>query len=193
MDRSTTASRTVRNRHPETNNDQQATITVVKEVINNNGGSAGPNDFGLTLDGTGTTSGTPVDVDPGDHTAAEAGLAGYTFTGFSGDCDSNGDITIALGESKTCTLTNNDQAATLVVIKHVINDNGGTAVAADFTLDSGGTNDSPDDFARDELGTTVSLDAGSYGVTETGPPGLPGPTRLTAPARSPSARPRPAR
>jgi hypothetical protein len=154
-----------------TNNDDQATITVIKEVINDNGGLAGPNDFGLMLDGSGTTSGTPVDVDPGTHTAAEAGLAGYTFTGFSGDCDTNGDITIALGQSLTCTLTNNDQAATLVVIKHVINDNGGTAVASDFTLDSGGTNDSPDDFAGDELGTTVSLDAGSYGVTETGPPG----------------------
>jgi hypothetical protein len=51
--------------HPETNKDQQATITVVKEVINNNRGSAGPNDFGLTLAGTGTTSGTPVQRYPG--------------------------------------------------------------------------------------------------------------------------------
>ena len=33
------------------------------------------------------------------------------------------------GETKTCTVTNDDQAAKLTVIKHVINDNGGTAVA----------------------------------------------------------------
>ena len=34
---------------------------------------------------------------------------------------------IANGETKTCTVTNNDIAAKLNVIKHVINDNGGTA------------------------------------------------------------------
>jgi hypothetical protein len=54
----------------------------------------------------------------------------------------------------------------------VINDDGGTAVAGDFTLDSGGTNDSPDNFAGQEApGTTVTLDAGSYDVSETGPSG----------------------
>ncbi len=37
--------------------------------------------------------------------------------------------TIANGQTKTCTVTNDDQAATLTVIKHVINDNGGTARA----------------------------------------------------------------
>src|SRR5439155_26490308 len=69
------------------------------------------------------------------------------------------------------TVTNDDQPAHLIVIKHVVNDNGGSATAADFTLDSGGTNDSPEDFAGSESGTTVTLDAGGYGVTETGPSG----------------------
>ena len=41
---------------------------------------------------------------------------------------------IAIGETKTCTVTNNDIAPKLIVIKHVINDNGGTAVAGDFTI-----------------------------------------------------------
>jgi hypothetical protein len=60
----------------------------------------------------------------------------------------------------------------LIVTKHVINDNGGTAVASNFTLDSGGANDSPDNFAgAGSPGTTVTLDAGSYNVTETGPSG----------------------
>ena len=42
---------------------------------------------------------------------------------------------------KTCTLTNNDVAAKLIVIKHVINDNGGTALASAFsmTVDDPGT------------------------------------------------------
>jgi Ca2+-binding RTX toxin-like protein len=62
--------------------------------------------------------------------------------------------------------------ATLKVIKHVVNDSGGTAVASNFILDSGGTNDSPDNFPGQEApGTDVTLDPGTYNVTETGPPG----------------------
>ena len=61
----------------------------------------------------------------------------------------------------------------LIVIKHVINDNGGTASAGDFTLDRRRhRRHHPDDFAGAEApGTTVTLDAGSYNVTETGPSG----------------------
>jgi len=91
-----------------TNNDQQAYITVIKVVINDNGGSALPDDFLLTLAGTGTTNGTAVPVNPGTYKAGETLLSGYTFIGFSGDCDSEGNTTVALGESKTCTLTNDD-------------------------------------------------------------------------------------
>jgi len=116
-----------------TNDDQQAYITVVKVVTNDNGGSAQPNDFKLTLAGQSVSSGVQVPVNPGTYTAAETQVAGYSFDGFSGDCDSNGDTTVALGESKACTLTNNDQAAHLIVIKHVVNDNGGTKAAGDFT------------------------------------------------------------
>ena len=36
--------------------------------------------------------------------------------------------------TKTCTITNDDNSPRLIVIKHVINDNGGTAVAGDFTM-----------------------------------------------------------
>jgi hypothetical protein len=49
-----------------------------------------------------------VPVDPGKHTADETLLAGYTFEGFGGDCDSNGNVTVSAGDGKTCTLTNND-------------------------------------------------------------------------------------
>src|SRR6185437_5975469 len=89
-----------------------------------------------------------------------------------GDCAADGTITLAAGDDKTCTITNDDKAAKLIVIKHVINDNGGTAKGSDFTLDSGGANDSPDNFAGAESpGTEVTLDAGSYNVTESGPTG----------------------
>jgi hypothetical protein len=73
----------------------------------------------------------------------------------------------------TCTVTNNDIAPTLTVIKHVVNDNGGTALASAFALDSGGANDSPDDFPGAESpGTVVTLNANAaYSVSESGPAG----------------------
>jgi uncharacterized protein involved in tellurium resistance len=151
-----------------TNNDQQATITVVKFVNNDHGGTAAPDDFKLTLDGNATTSGTAIDVNPGTYTAGETLLDGYTFDGFSGDCDTDGKTTVALGEHKTCTLTNSDNGATLIVIKHVINDNGGTKTAGDFTMNVTATNPSDDSFPGAESpGTSISLSAGSYSVDET--------------------------
>jgi hypothetical protein len=94
----------------------------------------------------------------------------WSCTGTGGTFVSPDKITVALGGSVTCTITNNDISPQLIVIKHVINDNGGTAVAADFTIDSGGINDTPDDFAGAESpGTTVTLDAGAYNVSESGP------------------------
>jgi uncharacterized repeat protein (TIGR01451 family) len=157
-----------------TNNDQAATLTVIKHVINDNGGTNVAGDFTMSVTGNspspasfpGAEAGTTVVLNAGNYNVTELGPGGYSAS-FSTDCFG----TIANGETKTCTITNNDQAAQLIVIKHVINDNGGTATAADFTLDSGGTNDSPDNFAGDEAGTTVTLDAGTYGVTETGPTG----------------------
>jgi hypothetical protein len=146
-----------------TNTAQQAYVIVNKVVINDNGGSAAPDDFKLTLDGKATTSGTKVAVNPGTHTAAETQLAGYTFTGFSGDCDTNGNVTVALGETKTCTLTNDDQAAYVTVIKKVINDNGGSAAPDDFklTLDGKATTS----------GTKVAVNPGAHTAAETQLPG----------------------
>jgi hypothetical protein len=57
------------------------------------------------------------------------------------------------------------------VIKHVVNDNGGTATAADFTMTVTGNSPSPATFPGDESGTTVTLNPGTYSVTETGPAG----------------------
>jgi hypothetical protein len=55
----------------------------------------------------------------------------------------------------------------LTVIKHVINDNGRTAVASDFTLNVTATNPDPATFPGAESpGTKVYLDPGTYAVTE---------------------------
>ena len=79
---------------------------------------------------------------------------------------------IALGESKTCTITNDDKAASLTVVKHVINDNGGTKVAGDFPITVTGNGPSPANFPGEEdPGTSVGIGPGAYDVTEVEDPG----------------------
>jgi hypothetical protein len=112
-----------------------------------------------------------TNVTPGSHMVSETAGAGTSLADYDsvtgGACASDGSITLTAGQTATCTITNTRKAV-LTVIKHVINDNGGTATAANFTLDSGGTNDSPAIFPGAESpGTSVTLDAGAYAVTET--------------------------
>ncbi len=59
------------------------------------------------------------------------------------------------------------------MIKHVINDDGGTAVAGDFTMAVSAGSASPASFAGEESpGTAVAIDANDpYAVTESGPAG----------------------
>jgi hypothetical protein len=54
----------------------------------------------------------------------------------------------------------------LIVIKHVVNENGGNANASDFTIHVTGNHQSPDTFPGSETGTDVTLGVGSYQVTE---------------------------
>ena len=83
--------------------------------------------------------------------------------------------------------------------KTVINDNGGTALASDFSITVAGTAvaGGTTSFPGSAAGTTISLDAGTYTVSETGPSGytdqptrrLLGPfvqRRQRLPARSPT-------
>ncbi len=122
-----------------TNDDIAPTITLIKEVINDNGGSASANDFGLSVGGNPVNSGDTVAVKANSAISlTEAGLAGYAFVGISGDtkCPAalDGTITLDEGEDITCTITNDDIVPTLTVVKEVVNDNGGTALVSDFTL-----------------------------------------------------------
>lgn len=137
------------------NDDQQAYLTLTKIVTNDNGGNAAPDDFDLTLDDSAVLSGVTVPINPGVYTAGETLLSGYSFTGFSGNCDEHGDITIALGESKTCTITNDDIAPTITLIKDVV---GGSASVDSFGLTIGGAPvDSGETLAVD-ANTPVALD-----------------------------------
>ena len=153
-------------------------LIVIKHVIDDNGGTKSASDFTMHINGVTATGGntfpgqespgTNKEVTAGSYTVTEDSVAGYTMS-TSGACSG----TIADGETKTCTITNNDQAAHLIVIKHVVNANGGKAKASNFFMKINGiavqgANPFP---GAESPGTNKTVSAGSYTVTETGPAG----------------------
>src|SRR5436309_2254448 len=115
----------------------------------------------------GSETGVSRVISPGTYSVAEsAGSSGY-MASLSADCSG----TIAASEQKTCTITNDDQPAHLTVIKHVVNDNGGTKNAPDFTIVVTGGAASPASFPGSESGTAVTLNAGGYSADEAPPAG----------------------
>jgi len=99
-----------------TNNDLSANITLIKSVINDNGGTATANSaWGLRIDGNIVPNNTSVAVSANTpHTINEDGRAGYAFQSITGNakCPAvlGGTATLDEGESITCTITNNDTA-----------------------------------------------------------------------------------
>jgi len=162
-------------------NKHKPTLLLTKVVHNNFSGNAQPGDFNFHVSGTQVLdlngnainsndilkSGTTVMMDGGaSFTATEDSSYGYEKESENG-CTG----TLNFNETKTCTITNKDVQPKLTVIKHVINNSGGTALASNFTMLVGGTNVSSSSFGGNEGGTTVTLSQGSFNVTESGPPG----------------------
>ncbi|MDP3954237.1 MAG: hypothetical protein Q8Q06_02370 [bacterium] len=148
---------------------QQATLTLLKDVVNDNGGTALDTAWTLSANGPTPVSGVEGDVavtdalvDAGEYTLSESsGPSGYTASSYS--CVVNGEnpvvgnsLTLAPEDVAVCTITNDDDAPSLTLVKEVVNDNGGTAVAGDWTLTATGYD-------------SVSPDAGTYDLSESGP------------------------
>ena len=110
-------------------------LTVTKIVTNNSGGTKVISDFPLFIDGSSVTSGVASTTTAALHTVSETTDSGYTSV-IGGDCAANGTITLAAGDVKTCTITNDDilATATINVVKTVVNDSGRNKVVADFSL-----------------------------------------------------------
>lgn len=149
-----------------------ATLRVVKQVVNNNGGTAIASDFSVHVKEAGVdvsgspaagagSPGTPYSLAAGTYNVSEDANAQYNAS-FSGDCNASGTITLALGEDKTCTITNDDRTASINVVKTVVNDDGQTKVVDDFSLFVDGVSVS--------AGDTTIFAPGTYIVTETSDP-----------------------
>jgi uncharacterized repeat protein (TIGR01451 family) len=150
-----------------TNDDSPATLNVIKHVVNDDGGKMVAADFNITVTGTQASPssfagveapGTQVGIGAGPYDVTETEAAGYEAT-YSPDCSGS----IANGQTKTCTITNDDQPATLIVKKVVVNDDGGTKTAGDFSFSVNG--DDPESFDADGE-NDLTVDAGAYEVTE---------------------------
>jgi cysteine-rich repeat protein len=84
------------------------TLTLLKQLPNDDGGTAKEDDFQAYIDGNPVAWGVPVELAPGAHTASEDTLPGYSAGPWEGGCEPGGGITLALGENKTCSITNDD-------------------------------------------------------------------------------------
>jgi hypothetical protein len=156
-----------------------ATLTVIKHVVNDNGGTKSASDFTLTINGVsasgpnsfaGSETGVTKTITRlGAYSVTETLPAGYERIGVWPTCSG----TIQPGQHKTCVITNSDVPATLTVIKHVVNNNGGTKTAPDFTMTISGVKAvGGNSFAGSEAGVTKTLSSvGSYSVGESSPPG----------------------
>ena len=83
-------------------------LTVTKVITNDNGGTLNAASVPLFVDGIPVNSGDILSVTVGTHTFTETQQPGYTAS-YGGDCDAGGQVTLALGDSKSCILYNDDQ------------------------------------------------------------------------------------
>ncbi len=163
-------------------NDTATTGTIIiKKVVS--GGEAIAGDFSLHLmsgatDVTdspqaGTGVGSSYDLAVGDYTVSETGGPGGYTASFSSDC-TGGNMSLSVGETLTCTVTNTFGAAedtgTLVVRKVVV---GGTANSGDFMMhvqDSTDAEVATSPQAGNSTGTNYTLPGGVYTISESGGP-----------------------
>ncbi len=150
-----------------TNDDIGATLTVNK-VVTGAGAPDAASSFDLWITpevgvAIATTSANTQPLNPGTYTVSETAKPNYSAA-YSGDCNSDGVVTLTLNQHKTCTITNiytapND-SGTLIVNKVVVGSdepttsfafqvNGGNAI----TFEADGSN-------------SLNLLAGTYTVTE---------------------------
>jgi len=162
-------------------------LTLVKTITKNNGGTADATAWTLAAAGptpisgvTGSGTVTNAVVSSGIYTLSESGgSSGYTASSWS--CVKNSaapvtgaSITLGLGDTATCTITNDDIVPSLTLDKIVIKDNGGTVAESAWTLTADGPTpiSGPGAASHADVVSGGTFSAGTYTLSEsTGPSG----------------------
>jgi large repetitive protein len=160
-------------------NNKLPTLTLVKTVTNDNGGSLTVPSVTLTATGastitgiTGSASVTSAIVPVGSYALSESTVPGYGAGLWSCTAGTlaGSNLDLALGQNATCTINNNDVAASLTLTKTITNDNGGISAATDFTLQASGPTIIAGTTGAPAV-TSANVNAGTYTLSETGPTG----------------------
>ena len=150
--------------------EESGALTVVKTVVNDNGGTAVSEDFTMNVSGptqlsfSGSASGTSNEVLAGTYTVTESGPSGYALS-YGGDCNGSGTVTVPDDGAATCVLTNDDEApaASTMIVRKVVVNHGGNATASDFSFSvNGAATQGFDGDGQNEL----TVPSGTYAVTE---------------------------
>ncbi|TFG82597.1 MAG: DUF11 domain-containing protein, partial [Chromatiales bacterium] len=102
------------------NDDIQPVLTVVKSVVNDNGGVLDVGDFALFVGGVPVVSGAPNALNAGTYSLTETNLPGYQAGAWGGDCAADGTVQLTIGDNKTCTITNDDIPPELKIVKSAV-------------------------------------------------------------------------
>ncbi|GAA3946756.1 PKD domain-containing protein [Microbacterium soli] len=160
----------------------EGTLTVITTVINDGDGTAGAEDFRVTIDGPsgpttsdGDADGTTHTVLPGDYTVETTRLPGYDTT-IGGDCLADGTVSVPDGGVRTCVIVHHDTVAppddgVLTIVVTVINDDGGTASSSDVTVTVTDLGGATQEEAGDEAGRSRTVAPGSYSISSSPLPG----------------------
>ncbi len=161
-----------------------SSLTIVKDVVNDNGGTATANEFTPTVNGNPLTGGTLSNNNLTDtyvygnpqvgvnYDVEEVNSTSLGYTQTSLVCkDSSGNVVadpvmLVHGENVTCTITNDDIAPTLTLTKVV---SGGTALPTDWTLSATGPTTISGTTGSSAI-TNVTVPAGNYTLNESGGP-----------------------
>ena len=166
-------------------------LTLIKTVVDawpDVSGGAVATDWTLTATNTTTnvsttfTTGVAAQIAPGTYRLAESGGPSTGYLAGKWSCAPHAlgganqdELTIASGETVSCSITNTAQPATLIVKKTVVNDAGGSRHATDFSIKLNGSGNytfvqNADEFAGNAdkgVYTFANLAPGTYTVTET--------------------------
>lgn len=161
-------------------------ITVVKNVINDDGGIIMANDFPLYItptegEGMVADNGVSYFLDPGTYNISEmmseSLSSKYTQTSLTcmnGETETSGQVVLSAQASWVCTITNNDKPAKLTIVKNIINNAWNPTLTETFTFSLTGhenmeiTTSATEESEVDATGQSevLILNAGEYTLSE---------------------------